>query len=65
MNPLVFAIEDLRADDVLQLLEIHLAYSYEFSPPEHVHALDMDGLLDPAVTFFSARREGVLLAVAR
>ena len=44
-------------------MEIHLAYSYEFSPPEHVHALDIDGLLDPAVTFFSARREGVLLAV--
>jgi putative acetyltransferase len=45
------------------LLEVHLAYSYEFSPPEHVHALDIDGLLDPAVTFFSARRNGVLLAV--
>jgi putative acetyltransferase len=33
------------------------------SPPEDVHALDLDGLLDPAVTFFSFRREGELLAV--
>jgi len=28
-----------------------------------VHALDTAGLLDPAVTFFSARRGGVLLGV--
>jgi putative acetyltransferase len=60
---LVFAGDDPRAVDVRQLLEVHLAYSYEFSPPEHVHALDIEGLLDPAVTFFSARRDGAILAV--
>ena len=62
-SDLVFAIDAPRADDVRRLLEAHLAYSYEFSPPEHVHALDVNGLLDSAVTFFSARRDGVLLAV--
>jgi len=63
MNDLDFGVDDPCAEDVRQLLDVHLAYSYEFSPPEHVHALDIDGLLDPAVTFFSARRDGVLLAV--
>lgn len=45
------------------LLERHLAFSREVSPPDHVHALDIDGLLDPDVTFFSARGDGVLLGV--
>jgi putative acetyltransferase len=63
VNDLTFAVDDPRADDVLKLLEVHLNYSYEFSPPEHVHALDIEGLLDPAVTFYSARRNGELLAV--
>jgi len=63
VNDLEFGVDDPRSDDVRELLEVHLAYSYEFSPPEHVHALDIEGLLDPAVTFFSARRNGVLLAV--
>jgi putative acetyltransferase len=44
-------------------LERHLAFSRATSPPGHVHALDIDGLLDPAVTFFSARRDGELLGV--
>jgi len=60
---LVIAVDDPRADDVRRLLEVHVAHSRQFSPPEHVHALDIEGLLDPAVTFFSARRDGVVLAV--
>jgi putative acetyltransferase len=60
---LVIAVDDPRAEDVRTLLDTHLAFSREVTPPGHVHALDIDGLLDPAVTFFSARRDGVLLAV--
>jgi putative acetyltransferase len=33
------------------------------SPPEDVHALDIDGLLDPAVTFISFRDDGQLFGV--
>ena len=33
------------------------------SPPADVHALDVDGLVDPAITFCAARRDGTLLAV--
>ena len=58
---LLIAVDDPRADDVRALLGTHLSLARELSPPEHVHALDIDGLLDPAVTFFSARRDGALL----
>ena len=58
------SIDDPRAEDVLELLERHLVFSRSNTPPEDVHALDVDGLLDPSVTFFSFRREGELLAVA-
>lgn len=33
------------------------------TPPEHAFALDVDGLLDPAVSFFSFRADGELLGV--
>ena len=58
-----FAIDDPRAADVRELLERHLAFTSSHSPPEDCHALDVDGLLDPAVTFFSFRDRGGLLAV--
>lgn len=33
------------------------------SPPEHVHALDTEGLLGPTVSFYSMRENGNLLGV--
>lgn len=63
MGALVIEVDDPRADDVRGLLERHLAFAHEHTPAEYVHALDLDGLLDPAITFFSARRDGRLLAV--
>ena len=61
--PIVIAVDDPRADDVVALLQTHLAFCHDTSPPEDVHALDLDGLLDPAITFCSARRGGGLLAI--
>jgi putative acetyltransferase len=57
------AIDDPRARDVRRLLQRHLAFANLHTPAEHVHALDIDGLLDPAVTFFSYRMKGELFAV--
>jgi len=57
------SVDDPRARDVRALLERHLAFTNATSPPEDMHALDVDGLLDPAVTFFSFRRDGELLGV--
>ena len=59
----VIAVDDPRAEDVRTLLAAHLAFANEHSPPEDVHALDVDGLVDPAVTFYSVRRGGRLLAI--
>ena len=63
MDRLVIAAEDPRAVDVRTLLRAHLAVSRAETPIEHSFALDLDGLLDPAVTFFSARRDGELLGI--
>jgi putative acetyltransferase len=60
---IVIAVDDPRADDVRGLLERHLSFAHEESPPEDVHALDVDGLADPAVTFYGARQGGVLLGI--
>ena len=59
----VIEVDDPRRPDVTALLERHLEFCHANSPPEDVHALDLDGLLDPAVTFFSLRRDGRLLGV--
>jgi putative acetyltransferase len=55
--------DDPRADDVRGLLETHLAFAASATPAAHVHALDVEQLLDPAVSFYSARRDGLLLGV--
>jgi putative acetyltransferase len=55
--------DDPRASDIRDLLARHLEFARSVTPPGHVHALDVDGLLDPAVAFFSFRRDGELLAV--
>jgi putative acetyltransferase len=58
------AIDDPRAADVRALPQHHLTFAHTHTPPQDVHALDAGGLLDPAVTFYSCRRQdGRLLAV--
>jgi putative acetyltransferase len=61
-EPLI-AIDDPRRDDIRALLAQHLAFANRNSPREDVHALDVHGLLDPAVTFFSCRVDGALLGI--
>jgi len=60
---LLIAADDARRDDVRALVARHLEYANEMTPPAHVHALGDDGLADPAVTMFSARLDGVLVAI--
>ena len=57
------AIDDPRSADIRELLQRHLTFAHTHTPPREVHALDIDGLLDPAVTFYSCRLDGQLLAV--
>jgi putative acetyltransferase len=58
------AIDDPGAEDVRALLERHLAFARATTRPEDVHALDLDALRDPVVTFCSLRRGGEVLGVA-
>jgi putative acetyltransferase len=46
--------DDLRGSEIEALLEEHLADMYAVSPPESVHALDLDGLRKPEITFWTA-----------
>ena len=46
--------DDLSGDATRRLIAFHLAGMLETSPPESVHALDIDALRDPAVSFWSA-----------
>ena len=46
---------------VVALLREHLAGMQALSPPESIHALDLDGLRHRHITFWSAWRDGVLL----
>jgi putative acetyltransferase len=59
----VISPDDPRAEDVRLLLHRHLSFARSTTPPEDVHALDLDGLLDPAISFFSFRADGRLLAI--
>jgi putative acetyltransferase len=47
--------DDLSGPGIVRLLEEHLRDMRATSPPESVHALDLDGLRDPAVTVWTAR----------
>lgn len=63
MDAFVIDIDDPRRDDVRAVLERHLAFARAATPAEYVHALDVDGLLDPAITFFTVRSGGRVLGV--
>ena len=63
MAQLLIAQDDPQTADVLQLLEKHLAFAREHSPPEDVFALSAEGLVSDDVAFFSAREQGVLLGI--
>ncbi len=42
----VIDVDDPTREDVRSLLEQHLTFARGVTPPEDVHALDLDGLVD-------------------
>lgn len=48
-------IDDLLGADVARLLQAHLDEMHLHSPPESVHALDLDALRRPEITFWAVR----------
>ena len=57
-------VETLDAEDVIALLQAHMADMHATSPPESIHALDVTALKAPEITFFCARRNDELLGCA-
>lgn len=49
-----FELDDLTRPEIIALLEEHLQDMYAVSPPESVHALDLDELRVPEIAFWSA-----------
>lgn len=47
-------VDDLKGPEIAALLQAHLDAMHEHSPPESVHALDLDKLRQPDITFWTA-----------
>jgi putative acetyltransferase len=47
-------IDDLKSQEIIELLNEHLRDMYAASPSESVHALDINALQKPEITFWSA-----------
>lgn len=55
-----FRIDSLDGPEIVALLNEHLEDMYRISPPESVHALDLEKLRAPVITFWSAWTGDVL-----
>ena len=53
-------IDPVTSKEIIALLEDHLHSMTLHSPPESIHALDVEGLRKPEVTFWSAWEDGEL-----
>lgn len=54
-------VDDLQGDAIKDLLRLHLDAMHQHSPPESVHALDVEALRHPSITFWTAYAHGELL----
>ena len=54
-------IDDLRGKEIAEFLEDHITDMKSVSPPESKHALDLDGLRQPEITFWSVWNESQLI----
>lgn len=52
--------DDLFSPEVQSLIAEHLSGMHSNSPPGHVHALALEALRAPSVTFWAARVDGIL-----
>lgn len=60
---LEIAEDDLAAEDVRALIALHLSGMHAESPACKVHALPLEKLRQPGVTFYAARMQGALAAI--
>jgi putative acetyltransferase len=58
---MLIKVDDLQGREVHELLREHLRNMSLHSPPESVHALDIEGLRKPGITFWTVWEGGELL----
>jgi putative acetyltransferase len=61
MTRLQIREDDLTGKEIADFLGEHLEDMHEITPPESVHALDLEGLRAPDITFWSAWQGDELL----
>jgi putative acetyltransferase len=54
--------DDLTGPEIAALLQLHLDAMHQWSPPESVHAMPIERLRQPDVTFYTAWTGGQLAA---
>ncbi|WP_114240851.1 GNAT family N-acetyltransferase [Dyella sp. C9] len=54
-------VDDLSGPEIAALLQEHLDDMKQHSPPESIHALDLDRLRRPEITFWTVWEDGQLL----
>lgn len=55
------AVDDLRGPEIAAFLDEHVREMLSITPPESKHALDLDGLRRPEVTFWAVRDGGSVI----
>ena len=58
---MLLRVDDLTGPEIAAFLEEHLGDMRAVSPPESKHALDLDGLRQPGITFWTAWSDGRLV----
>ena len=61
MNAIDIRVDNLQGEAIKALLQLHLDAMHQHSPPESVHALDINALRHPSITFWTAYARGELL----
>ena len=64
MTELRIRKDDLGGPEIAALLRAHLDHAATHSPPESIHALDLEALRAPEITFWSAWSDGALAGCA-
>lgn len=54
-------LDDLSGDAIRALLELHVRWAHDNSPPGSVHALDLEGLRASDISFWTAWADDALL----
>jgi putative acetyltransferase len=59
--PVIIVVDDLTGPEIAAFLDEHVREMLSISPPESKHALDLEALRAPGITFWSVRDGGAVV----